>query len=252
VHVDLDVLAAPEIESKTEPQPLGTRRCHLHDGPGIMPAVARALACDAGVVLAVHDPARAGRLLDVGRRRRRPTAAILRALWIRDRACVHPGCHRRQRLHAHHVVHWARGGRTALSNLVLLCSRHHHALHRGEFDVSIDPAGTPRLQSPTGPLPAAPPALPGPGPLGDTHDARVTADTLSSGSWRGEPLDLPYAVTALHDSWNRAASLVPAPRESPAEDCDDASTEGSRVSGTRVSGSEASGRDVSGAGRPAT
>jgi hypothetical protein len=30
---------------------------------------------------------------------------------------------------AHHVVHWADGGPTALGNLVLLCRRHHRLVH---------------------------------------------------------------------------------------------------------------------------
>ena len=122
VHVDLDVLTAPDTPAETA---LGLARCHVQDGPGILPQVARALACDAGIVIAVHPTT--GRrtinstVLDVGRRRRRPNPAILRALWIRDQGCVHPGCHRRRRLVAHHVVHWAHGGATALHNLVLLC-----------------------------------------------------------------------------------------------------------------------------------
>jgi hypothetical protein len=30
----------------------------------------------------------------------------------------------------HHACHWADGGPTALSNLVLLCRRHHRLVHR--------------------------------------------------------------------------------------------------------------------------
>ncbi|TML01269.1 MAG: HNH endonuclease [Actinobacteria bacterium] len=31
---------------------------------------------------------------------------------------------------AHHIKHWADGGATALSNLVLLCRRHHRLVHQ--------------------------------------------------------------------------------------------------------------------------
>ena len=39
---------------------------------------------------------------------------------------------------AHHVVHWADGGPTALPNLVLLCRRHHRLVHRaGSFRLEL-------------------------------------------------------------------------------------------------------------------
>jgi len=46
--------------------------------------------------------------------------ALRRALAARDRQCRFPGC-RNVRVDAHHIEHWARGGATALDNLVLLC-----------------------------------------------------------------------------------------------------------------------------------
>ena len=57
-----------------------------------------------------------GEILDVGRR----TRTFHRALAARDRQCRSPGCGNR-RTAAHHIEHWADGGRTALDNLVLLC-----------------------------------------------------------------------------------------------------------------------------------
>ncbi len=38
---------------------------------------------------------------------------------------------------AHHLIHWADGGKTALINLVLLCGHHHTVLHRGEWSVTM-------------------------------------------------------------------------------------------------------------------
>ena len=35
----------------------------------------------------------------------------------------------------HHIHHWAQGGPTTLSNLVLLCRRHHRAVHEEGFQV---------------------------------------------------------------------------------------------------------------------
>ncbi|HYM96915.1 MAG TPA: HNH endonuclease signature motif containing protein, partial [Candidatus Sulfotelmatobacter sp.] len=37
---------------------------------------------------------------------------------------------------AHHVVHWARGGKTDLDNLILLCHRHHWMVHEGGWELA--------------------------------------------------------------------------------------------------------------------
>ena len=58
-------------------------------GP-ITPETARRLACDAGVVRILTDPA--GLPLDVGQEQRTATAAIRRALELRDGHCVFTGC----------------------------------------------------------------------------------------------------------------------------------------------------------------
>ena len=49
-----------------------------------------------------------------------------------DRSCRFPGCTAR-RCDAHHVEHWVDGGATSLDNLMLLCRRHHRAVHEGGF-----------------------------------------------------------------------------------------------------------------------
>jgi predicted restriction endonuclease len=75
--------------------------------------------------------------LDVGRKTAVVLASIRRALVERDRTCAFPGCERHQSwCDAHHILHWADGGPTALGNLVLLCRRHHRAVHEG-FAVSM-------------------------------------------------------------------------------------------------------------------
>ena len=76
---------------------------------------ARRVACDAGLVELRH--AADGEVLDVGRRTRTIPTALRRALQSRDRSqCQFPGCSSRH-CDAHHVVHWADGGETQLSNL---------------------------------------------------------------------------------------------------------------------------------------
>ena len=42
---------------------------------------------------------------------------------------------------AHHVKHWADGGETSLRNLLLLCRRHHRAVHEGRVKVGTNRDG---------------------------------------------------------------------------------------------------------------
>jgi hypothetical protein len=99
--------------------------------------VARRLACDASVRRVVVAPG--SEPLDVGRRTSVVPAAMRHAVIVRDRGCRFPGCDRPHAwCDAHHVVHWADGGPTALHNLLLLCRRHHRMVHRpGGFGLEL-------------------------------------------------------------------------------------------------------------------
>jgi hypothetical protein len=56
---------------------------------------------------------------------------LFHAVAARDQHCRFPGCDRPVSwCEAHHVQPWQHGGPTAAANLVLLCSRHHHLIHR--------------------------------------------------------------------------------------------------------------------------
>lgn len=97
----------------------------------------RRLACDATVTRIVLGPR--SEPLDVGRRTAVVSGALRRALIARDRACRFPGCDRHHGwCDAHHVRHWADGGATGLHNLVLLCRRHHRAIHEGGFGLGME------------------------------------------------------------------------------------------------------------------
>ncbi|WP_214368497.1 HNH endonuclease signature motif containing protein [Pseudonocardia sp. H11422] len=110
-------------------------------GEGILAAAisaedARRWACDAHLVPIVLGAE--GAPLDIGRRSRVVSRSLRRALAHRDGGCSFPGCEcPPQWTEAHHVVHWAEGGATALHNLLLLCPRHHTLIHAGEWEVSI-------------------------------------------------------------------------------------------------------------------
>lgn len=93
------------------------------------------LACDASIARVVFG---AGSIIvDAGRARRVVSSATRRALNARDRHCQWPGCERPAGWSAaHHLVHWVEGGLTDLSNLILLCHRHHWAVHEGGWKLA--------------------------------------------------------------------------------------------------------------------
>jgi hypothetical protein len=83
---------------------------------------------------------RARSVLYLGRTQRTVTARLRRALEVRDRHCAFPGCHVDvSRTHAHHVRPWEHGGDTTLANTVLLCVKHHHAVHEGGWTITPTP-----------------------------------------------------------------------------------------------------------------
>ena len=158
---------APELDEGRQDVPAGTSppaavpaaqsQTVLDEAGGIHVSAetARRLACDAAKVEMRHGPD--GEILDVGRRKRTISPALRRALAARDGRCRFPGCQNR-RCDAHHIEHWADGGETALDNLVLLCRRHHRAVHEEGFRITLDAAGDVQFTRPDGrPFPAAPP-----------------------------------------------------------------------------------------------
>ena len=75
-------------------------------------------------------------VLDVGRSRRTAPPKIRRALAIRDGGCAVPGCDvDPSRCEAHHITYWEQHGETSISNMVLLCAKHHHMVHEGRWRI---------------------------------------------------------------------------------------------------------------------
>jgi hypothetical protein len=172
--------------------PADPARCHVEDGPALSVSTAQMIACSSSWRWMLHDSA--GKLLDLGRRRRRPNAALRRAARDRDTCrCRFPGCESR-RVDLHHIRYWSRGGRTDLDNLVSLCKYHHLLVHDRGYLIAAARDGTFTFCRPDGtPIPASPP-LPAPdGTIGDCHDAGITPDTIIP-PWYGERLDLDYAI----------------------------------------------------------
>lgn len=117
------------------------------NGPGTMPISAisvQRLTCDCEVHRVLIDPQ--GLPLDVGRTMRTIPPHIRKALVVRDKGCVFPGCDRPPGWsEAHHIVHWSQGGKTSLDNSVLLCSKHHHKVHAEGHEVVVGPDGRGRV-----------------------------------------------------------------------------------------------------------
>jgi len=92
------------------------------------------LACDSTITRVVLGSQSV--VIDVGRAKRVVAGTTRRAVDARDGHCQWPRCDRPPSWSAaHHVVHWTRGGTTNLSNLVLLCHRHHWLAHEGGWQL---------------------------------------------------------------------------------------------------------------------
>jgi len=192
VHVDAPALAEPAQPGQSV----------LEDGARVSPETSRRLACDASRVVMRHDDA--GRVVEIGARTRTIPPALRRALHHRDRGCRFPGCGVSNG-QGHHLRHWAHGGPTTLSNLALLCRRHHRAVHEEGYQVARGPDGTLQFRRPDGrPLPEVPPPAAVPGDpieaLRACHESnglRLNGRTACPG-WLGERLDLTWAIDVLH------------------------------------------------------
>lgn len=119
------------------------------DGTPLSGASLSTLLCDS----ALHRLLARGRsaILDYGLSTRTVPAPLWNALVIRDVTCRFPGCDRGPQWgEAHHVVWVERDGETKLTNLVLVCSRHHHRLHRPGWEAKLHPDGTLEVTAPDG------------------------------------------------------------------------------------------------------
>jgi Domain of unknown function (DUF222)/HNH endonuclease len=192
VHVDAPILADPDAPGQAV----------LQDGARVSAETSQRLACDASRVVMQH--AADGRVVEVGARSRTIPPALRRALHHRDRSCRFPGCHVRFG-QGHHIRHWAQGGPTTLSNLTLLCRRHHRAVHEDGYRVVRGADGELCFRRPDGrilpevPLPAGVPDHPA-GALragNDTESLVIRAHTATPG-WLGERLNVGYAIDVLH------------------------------------------------------
>ena len=122
-HATLTLDIAPHLPGSD-----GTPVGHTANGGVLIGSTLERILCDASITRVVtRGPSE---VLDIGRKTRIVPPAIRRALAIRDGGCVGHNCDRPPAwTDAHHVIHWTRGGPTALDWLALLCRQHHIVVH---------------------------------------------------------------------------------------------------------------------------
>lgn len=105
-------------------------------GESLSAGQVRRLACTAELVPVVLGSG--SQVLDLGREVRLATPGQQQLLWLRDQGCSVPGCTVPATwCDAHHVSWWSRGGATDITNLALLCGRHHTLVHERDLQATI-------------------------------------------------------------------------------------------------------------------
>src|SRR6266567_2198201 len=139
ITADDDGVSAETPAETPVTHPAFPLRCHFEDGGAVSPAALQLIACNATISTMLHDMA--GNVLNAGRRTRKPSAALRRAVRERDGCrCRFPGCESR-RTDAHHILYWSNGGETKLRNLVSLCKAHHLIVHDKNIIITATETG---------------------------------------------------------------------------------------------------------------
>ena len=125
VHAPLQALVSDSVEGGG---------CEVERGPVLHPETVRRLTCDSRLQVVLHGEAG---VVGVGRMSRTAPEWIQRVLRHRDGGCTFPGCEMKHFLHAHHIQHWTKGGRTDIDNLVLVCGFHHKLVHEHAWNVEL-------------------------------------------------------------------------------------------------------------------
>jgi hypothetical protein len=135
-----DVMVTVDIEALRK----GLGSAQLDTGGVISPAMARMLACDAGIIPLVMGGKSV--VLDCGRKRRFHTRTQRSAIVAQQGHCTAEGCdHPPGLCHVHHDVPWSKGGGTNIKDARLLCPKHHHRAHDPDFTMTKMPGGQVRF-----------------------------------------------------------------------------------------------------------
>jgi hypothetical protein len=117
-------------------------------GTAVSPSKLRQWFCDGLIGRMMTSKSQ---ILDYGTEVPTVPIALWRAVAARDQGCRGDGCDRGVRwCEAHHVIPVEHGGPTTITNLVLLCSRDHHQLHKPGWHSTLDPDATFHVTGPDG------------------------------------------------------------------------------------------------------
>ena len=107
----------------------------MFTGP-VTASTVRKIACDADIIPVVLGGQR--RVLDIGRASRVFPPHIRKAIVARDGGCAFPQCTiPAPWCEAHHINYWSRGGSTGAGNGALLCTHHHHLIHKEQWTIQL-------------------------------------------------------------------------------------------------------------------
>lgn len=150
-HDDMPRLggAAPTLVVSVTAEDYATGRgwAHVEGIDAAVPvSLARHTACGGSIQRVLFNPE--GRIIGMGSTERIFTVHQRRAITLRDRECLIPGCHvPASWCEIHHVDEHARGGATHTDNGVTLCWHHHRTLGASGWEVRMD-GGSPKVRGP--------------------------------------------------------------------------------------------------------
>ena len=145
VHVGLE----PLTDTMTGSMAGAVGLCETDTGIPVPISTMRRLACDADIIPVVLNGD--GVALDQGRAKRLATAEQRTAIEAMHATCVHPDCSVSiDDCRIHHTTPWQYGGRTDLADLAPVCETHHHLVHEGGWELTIEPDRTATWTRPDG------------------------------------------------------------------------------------------------------
>lgn len=173
-------------------------RAHFEGGAMLSAETIRRIWCDTtvlrvelrdGVIVEIEEP---GRII---------SAALRRALGLRDGQCRFPGCCAK-RVDAHHIRYRRHKGPTTLENLLSLCRFHHKLVHQGGYTIGGGGDGELRFYDPRGRQLHNRSDLAANNGADDLRQRHrdlgidIGPDTIV-GNYCGDKLDMHYAVSVL-------------------------------------------------------
>jgi hypothetical protein len=190
IHTDMETLKQDGTGAESE----------IEDCDHVPAETSRRLSCDCSIVHWREDAQ--GNPLDIGRKTRSIPPSIRRALKRRDQGCRFPGCTCHRYVDAHHIHHWADGGKTSMDNLVLLCRTHHRLVHEAGYGVQFKAGEGAVFSMPNGKvIPQAPEMRSRGNVFAITSNNHKNGLKITPGTpipqWHGEQMDHGVAVDML-------------------------------------------------------